>query len=214
LAKEGEISYPSMPLVKNKTVRVLVIPNKQEIFVVFDRKIGYLVDSLKLTLAEYKAFKGKFGLIMDLIGAVQKAEPVAHLLEGQQVLPDFYGWKYCRFPLTEDLKMTLSWNEEKRYALTKVHRGSINNKGTWVPDKKAELTLCAGGMKYFTKYTSNKLDRAIEGWKQNLESVAEIPAGLLFEYVDEPIENKDYEEEIKRAVASIASDSQWCADWA
>jgi hypothetical protein len=69
-------------------------------------------------------------------------------------------------------------------------------------------------MKYFTKYTSNKLDSAIEGWKETLDGVADISAGLLFEYVDEPMENKDYDKEIKRAVASIASDSQWCADWA
>ena len=212
----GVISFPSFPLVKNKTLRIEVVPHEERIFVIFERKHGFEFDNVKLTIGEYEAFCSHFEEISEFIKAVQAGGSLDVFTEGLVVKPDVYGWKFCRKPLVNDLMLTLTWHVEKRYALVKVHRGKFSRfGGTWYPDKKNEACLCSGGMQYLIKYVADKADAAIQNWKEFFERGEDVTANLVFS-AEEMIgaqPAKEYEEEMQKAVFALNSDPEWSSGW-
>lgn len=208
MIRDDRVSYPCFPLVKNKRLRVEVSLMSGETHLVFERRLGVSTRGIRLTLQEYESLRERFPLMQEIIRANQKVNnklAIEEVLNGHAtILDDFYGWKYCRLPLLDQLLLTFKWHEEKGITLIKINRSRHAGNGIWVPDIEQEICLGGGGMEYLMRHLDCNVMKAIEMWKRVVE-VAN-PGICMYSYLDEKAE-------IEQAVNALLKDDGLNGGW-
>lgn len=165
---------PTFRLVSRKWVGVDYHPQTGNIYVSFKNFPGkdsaQEITGLKLDVFEFHVLQSRIDFIIRFFQAVEGKtdkpveEVVKHYMTAENDFgQDYQGRMQVRFPLLDDIWITLKWNPNTKESMVDIRRGLIvqNYKGRKWYGGKEGICFVAGGFDYFARYILPKLRNAI-----------------------------------------------------
>ena len=149
MVKKDTLSYPMIPLLRGKRIRLQAQLSAVKILVVFETQ-NWEANSIKLTPLQLQVFKAQMPAILNFISAVQKGAAVP---VGEPFTQEEGKWLSTSIPFEEELSIKLKWNPEKGFSLVILVQG------------QKHFTMSAGAFIRFNDFTCTKVTTAIRMWE-------------------------------------------------
>lgn len=162
MVKKDTLSYPMIPLVRGKRIRLEAQLSAGKILVVFETQ-NWEANSVKLTPLQLQVFQTQMPAILNFISAVQTNAPVP---VGEPFTQEEGKWLSTSIPFEEELSIKLKWNPEKRFSLVTLVQG------------QKQFTMSAGAFIRFNDFTCAKVTIAIRMWEAMIVAAAPDRASL------------------------------------